>query len=59
MVMQRFKSMTEQLKPSNGSCLDVKHFIDGRKHKNKDIFSSVSDKKREAEYPRADKHVCV
>lgn len=51
--------MTEQMKPSNGSCLDVKYFIDGRKHENKDIFSSVSDKKREAEYPRADKYVCV
>lgn len=59
MLMQRFKSMTEQMKPSNSSCLDVKYFIDGRKHENKDIFSSVSDKKREAEYPRADKHVCV
>lgn len=51
--------MTEQMKPSNSSCLDVKYFIDGRKHENKDIFSSVSDKKREAEYPSADKHVCV
>jgi len=51
--------MTEQMKPSKSACLDVKYFIDGWEHGNKDRFRSVSDKKREAEYPRADKHVFV
>jgi len=59
MLMQRFKRMTEQMKPSKSACLDVKYFIDGWEHGNKDRFRSVSDKKREAEYPRADKHVFV
>ncbi len=51
--------MAEQMKLSKTSFSDVKCFTNGRKHHNGDIFSCVSDKNREAEYPRADKHVCV
>lgn len=38
------KVYPEQMKPSNSSYLEVKYFIDGQKHENIDIFSSVSDK---------------